>query len=151
MRWPIVCTLSLFLLAGCGGSSPTSVPMMSLNARPMRVARPGDQTYGAGADTPAGTAFYVKVRAKAPDDEIRLHLCGPGCNTAQTRMVWTTGDFRAGDELRWQADVTGRYYVWSRNSRSSAASHVIEDEIVGNRLRVTLESGAVYEVWYVTP
>lgn len=139
---------------GCGGSSPTSVPDssdMSPNAHPMRVARPGDQTYGAGMDTPAGTVFYVKVRTKAPEDEVRLHLCGTGCNTAQTKMVWEPGDFRAGDELHWQADVTGRYYVWSRNDRTTAASHVIADEIVGNKLKVTLESGAVYEVWYVTP
>jgi hypothetical protein len=65
--------------------------------------------------------------------------------------VWRPEDYAAGDELSWRVTAPGSYYLWNQDPHSNAPMVAVSYEFAGNRLRITYDSGAVIEAWYVVP
>jgi hypothetical protein len=117
----------------------------------MRVEPTNRLTFGPAGSVRSGTVFYVYVIKRAPDTTVNLNRCGVPCNTAELVKAWGSAQYAAGDELSWRIDVAGDHYLWALDHRRDDASVIVSDEIVGNRLRITFDSGALFEAWYVTP
>ena len=100
---------------------------------------------------PVGTVFHIKVLKKAQNDSIHLQRCGVPCDTAVEVKTWEPESYGAGDELSWRIDRIGEYYFWIRDRKTGAAIVASADAPAGDKLRITFESGAVLEAWYVRP
>ncbi len=101
-----------------------------------------------------GTVFYISVVAKAGNIAFRLHLCGERCNTATTIKVWQPQTYEAGDELSERVSQEGDYYIWSQivlKEGEDSVDRAVSDELRGDKLRITFESGTVIDAWYVMP
>jgi hypothetical protein len=123
----------------------------SSHVRPVVVEASNASTFGYPHSVPANTVFYVRVIRASPADQVHLNRCGELCHSASTIKVWPVDTFQAGDTLVWTVATPGEYYLWSENTRTSAASRVVAQRPVGSALRMTFDSGAEYEAWYVLP
>lgn len=145
--------ISIALLCGCGGGesnvAPTAVSQ-PVNL-PVRVEPTNRNTFGPGRVTPAGTVYYIRVVTKSDSTAFRFHLCGEPCNTAQTVKVWSPTTYAAGDELSEPAPVEGEYYLWAQDVVADGVDRAVSDTLRGDRLRITFESGAIIDSWYVIP
>lgn len=141
---------------GCGDDSPLptaavpvdrSQPVSVSDSRrtfiPRRDTRPL-------TDAPVGTTFHVKVLTKIDDVTIHLAVCGVPCNTASFVRSWGPSAYAAGDEIVWNVTTAGGYYFFLRDPKI-AFQDVVREERVGNRLRMTFQTGAVLEAWFVEP
>ena len=109
------------------------------------------RTFRPLGEIPQGTVFNVRVLDRVDDHAIHVHRCVEPCDTATMVKVWEPGAYREGETLRWQVDVDGSYYLWVRDTSEESAVAGVTEEVVENRTRIVLESGAALEVWYVTP
>lgn len=109
------------------------------------------RTFRPDVVTPVGTMFYVEVVTKPVNHALRIHLCGPGCNSATTVKVWGPDSYAEGDVLRFTVREEGEYYLWSEDLTAGGAATGSSAEIVENKGRLVFENGAVLNAWYVTP
>jgi hypothetical protein len=121
------------------------------DAHPVRVEPESRLTFGPAVEVPPGTAFHVQVVSAAPNTTLSLNRCGVPCNTRTLVAFWFSHGYAAGDVLSRSVEHGGTYYLWIRDHRTNEASAVLSDEVVGTRRRMTFDSGAVLEAWYVTP
>ncbi len=131
------------------GVAPTSVSQPTIT--PVRVAPTYRKTFGPGRVTLAGTVFYISVVTKTDSTAFRLHRCGEPCTTAVTVKVWQPQTYAAGDELSERVELGGEYYLWAQNVVKDEVDRAVSDDLRGDKLRITFESGAVVDSWYVTP
>jgi hypothetical protein len=109
------------------------------------------RSFGPQKATPAGTLFFLKVLRKAEHNRFRLHRCGVPCSTAVTVKVWEPGEYKVGEELSWRADQDGTYYFWNQDARDQTSREITSHDFMGSRIRITFDSGAAIEAWYVRP
>lgn len=120
-------------------------------SRPVIVEPEFKRTFGDSSAVPSGTTFHIRIVRTAVADQIRLHRCDVPCSSAPTIVIWEPGSYRVGDELIWTVDRSGRYYLWSENTATDSASVVVSEEVVNGARRMSFDSGAQYEAWYVLP
>jgi len=123
----------------------------SRRARPGRVEPKYRFTFGPAGETPAGTVFNIRVLKKGESASIRLQLCGVDCATAAAVRVWEPAAYAVGDELSWRVEQAGEYYLWSENLAKEEPSAIVSDSVVDGKLRMTFDTGAMLEAWYVAP
>ena len=138
--------LLLFAEPPLAQPAPSIAPIQRLSLEPNRKA-----TFGPQKVTPAGTVFFIKVLKKADNNVLRLHRCNVPCNSAVSVKVWDANEYTAGDELNWRVPQEGKYYLWNQDPRNNTPMIAISSELTGDRLRITYDSGAVLEAWYVVP
>jgi hypothetical protein len=138
--------LAVAITAGSLGCASTQGDPHRVHVEPTRRL-----TFGPAVEVPPGTAFHILVVSAAPHATILLNRCGVPCNTTTLVAFWFSHGYAAGDVLTRSVDYGGTYYLWIRDHRTNEASAVLSDEVAGTRLRMTFDSGAVLEAWYVTP
>lgn len=108
-------------------------------------------TFGPQREIPAGTVFHLRVVVKAPGITLSLNRCGDPCSSAVLVAFWFPNGYSAGDELTWKVNQPGVYYLGARDDKRKEASAIVSDERVDSWLRMTFDSGAILEAWYVLP
>jgi hypothetical protein len=150
-----VIVLTVAASFGCGSEPPTSPAAPArvvVRAEPMIVSdsRGTFLPWRDATDLPIGTTFHVKVITKVDDVTIHLAVCGVPCNTAAGVHSWSPIAYAAGEELVWRVPKPGRYYFFCRDPRM-AFSTIVKEERMADRLRMTFDSGSVFEAWFVLP
>lgn len=118
---------------------------------PARVQPKTRKTFGALQVTPAGTEFHLLVVSKIDTTDFMLALCGEPCSTATLVKYWYSEEYASGDELSWRVSAAGRYYLWAPDRNRNDAPVAVADELLGDKLRITFDTGCIVDAWYVIP
>ena len=104
-------------------------------------------TFGSVDRLPCGAKVQIAVLVARPHNLIRLHKCGPKCDTASTVKVWS--NHSKGQLLSYTVEVPGYYYVWVEDPRYSGAQSAVQIEewaCAGRQLHLVFSSGLEVEV-----
>jgi len=154
-RWVL---LSSVWLISCGGRSSEVTGNESASdasprsIHPAKVEPTRRRTFGAGEVTPEGTEFYIFVVTKVDTTDFMLNLCGEPCSTATAVKTWYAEEYQSGDELSQRVNVQGEYYLWAPDRTfQNDAPTAVSDELRGDKLHITFNTGCVIDAWYTTP
>ncbi len=99
------------------------------------------RTFAPTKDLAAGDVVRLDITRGSKPERIRLHLCGPGCDTASTIQVWETQSFVRAGTASFRIERPGKYYLWVQDPDAKDVPLPLQSEQVGDALVLKYPSG----------
>jgi hypothetical protein len=99
------------------------------------------RTFGPTEDLKPADIVRLEIKSGRKPERIRLHLCGPQCNTAQTIQVWETRSYTRSGTASFRIQQPGRYYLWVEDPNDKEVPIPLQSEQTGEELMLKYPSG----------